>query len=594
MANESFYDVITQAIADFAKHGYDSAERMAYWQERIRQAAERSMTPAWRMEEQLRASMGAIYKRMVENAGALRYHPGVSRFTLDSLRPRLHDELRRRILASADLIRLNRSQAIEKTLQRFSGWASSVPTGGSKTIDRVDEKKTLRKALTQLPFEERRVLVDQGTKLVASINQVIASDGGAIAVKWNSHWREINYNYREDHKERDGQIYLIRGSWASKGGLVQQGEAGYYDEVTAVAEEPFCFPGDSEIPFADGIEAAFRRWYVGDLVEMVTSSGNRLKGTPNHPVLTSKGWVALGCLKEGDNVVEICEKMGLGLERDNHGTKARISDVFAAVGRAGFAEKRSGGSHQFHGDGSERDVDVVRAARPLTFDSMTPRPKRLDQGQFSLTNLRRSAGRAFDFCLHGVVRSAQGVVSGLGQLLSPLLALSRHPNQICLAAPSLHQPALFDGAHNHGAGDVKVSGDLEHASPFRVQPANLRRGQVDSVVGGSRDCVERDLLTVNPAPERARIDAHDFGDLFDGKPFSTQLGKVVEVERNHWSGHVYNLQTEAGWYVTQNIITHNCRCFATYIYHLRQLPPDMLTKKGQLQLEEARRKIAAL
>jgi hypothetical protein len=28
------------------------------------------------------------------------------------------------------------------------------------------------------------------------------------------------------------------------------------------------------------------------------------------------------------------------------------------------------------------------------------------------------------------------------------------------------------------------------------------------------------------------------------------------------SGHVYNFQTSASWYVAQDLVVHNCRCYA--------------------------------
>jgi len=235
-----FYEVITDAVRDLSEHGFDSVERVAYWQMRIKEAAEKFMGSTNQMEETLREGLASVYRQLVERQGALKYHPGVARFVLEKLQPQLRTELNRRIMASADLIKLNRQQAIAKTLQRFSGWASSIPPGGSDNVDKVEEKATIRKALKQLPFEERRVLIDQGHKLTASINETIARDGGAIAIKWRSNWRQLNYNYREDHKERDGHIYLLRDSWAKKAGLVKPDENGYYDQITAVGEEPFC------------------------------------------------------------------------------------------------------------------------------------------------------------------------------------------------------------------------------------------------------------------------------------------------------------------------------------------------------------------
>lgn len=236
---KSFYEVVTEAVADFTEHGYDSPERLERWMRAIRAAAERDAISDEMLTASLRRQLKAEYHRLVVDDGLLRHHPEVSRFTLAKVKPKLRAELDRRILASADLIRLNRGQAIERTLQRFSGWATSIPDGGSRVVDRVETKTDIRKALTSLPFEVRRVATDQGHKFVANLSEILAQDSGAIAGIWHSHWREKNYNYREDHKERDEKVYAVRGSWAIDRGLLTKG-AGYTDEMTRPGEEVYC------------------------------------------------------------------------------------------------------------------------------------------------------------------------------------------------------------------------------------------------------------------------------------------------------------------------------------------------------------------
>lgn len=240
MPAESFYEVLTAAVRDLADHGFDRAERLEHWQKRLLEAAERSLKSPAEMEQLLRDGLSQIYRKLVERGGALKFHPGVERFTLDRLAPVLRSELDRRILASAQLIKLNRQRAIEQTLQRFSGWATSIPAGGSEVVEKVETKTAVRKALAALPFEERRVLIDQGHKLAASINEVIARNNNAIATVWRSHWRQAGYHYRKDHKDRDGKVYLLRGNWAQERGLVKVGPDGYYDDITAYGQEVFC------------------------------------------------------------------------------------------------------------------------------------------------------------------------------------------------------------------------------------------------------------------------------------------------------------------------------------------------------------------
>src|ERR1019366_7297258 len=63
-----------------------------------------------------------------------------------------------------------------------------------------------------------------------------------------------------------------------------------------------CFPGDTAVA-ARGIHKGYERSYSGRLTTLVTRSGRRLSGTPNHPVLTKRGWVVLGHLVKGDELV---------------------------------------------------------------------------------------------------------------------------------------------------------------------------------------------------------------------------------------------------------------------------------------------------
>lgn len=236
----NFHDTIRAAVLDIATHGYDSQARIDQWVQRIEAAARASLTPPDVLEKALRTTLAGVYARMVEGGGLLKTHKGVERFTIDRVKPQLRAELNRRMLVSANLIKLNRQAMINKTVQRFAGWASSVPPGGSEAVDKRETTGEIRKALGQLPFEERRVLTDQGHKLIGDINNIVAVAGGAIAAQWRSHWRQAGYNYREDHKERDGHTYAIRGNWAIEKGLMRKGPDGYTDEITKPGEEVYC------------------------------------------------------------------------------------------------------------------------------------------------------------------------------------------------------------------------------------------------------------------------------------------------------------------------------------------------------------------
>lgn len=233
----TFFEVLTAAINDLIEHGFDSEKRLELWVSRLRESAIRSLKPESEMVRDVARALESTFTRMVVRGSVLRKYPSISKYDLAKLRPKLQAELERRIVASANLIKLNRNASIDRTLQRFQGWATSIPAGGSDAVDRVKEKQHIKKELYKSHFEERRVIIDQSHKLAATISDVVAVGNGAIAAEWNSHWRQPNYDYRKDHKERDEKIYLVRDSWAAQQGLIK---GKYTNSITQPGEEPFC------------------------------------------------------------------------------------------------------------------------------------------------------------------------------------------------------------------------------------------------------------------------------------------------------------------------------------------------------------------
>jgi hypothetical protein len=236
----TFYQLIADAIADMTEHGFDSQARLDNWIKRLALAAHRSLIPEAVMQRTLRQALHDAFNRLVQGAGLMSRHRGIDEYTLAAIKPKLRSELDRRILAATDLIKLNRETSINRTLQRFAGWATSIPIGGSTATNREEARKLTKKALARLPFEERRVIIDQSQKLVASVNAIVAEDGGAIAAVWHSRWREAGYDYRPDHKARDQHVYVMRDNWAIRRGYMKLAGEKYVDQVTQPGEEISC------------------------------------------------------------------------------------------------------------------------------------------------------------------------------------------------------------------------------------------------------------------------------------------------------------------------------------------------------------------
>jgi hypothetical protein len=234
--NKELQRVLREAVEDILAHGYDSQKRIQLWAEKLHAAALRALIPEAEINRRLAEELGLVYERQFKGDKFMRRHQGLSRFTVEQLKPKLRNELDKRVLASANLIRLNREASIQRTLQRFEGWATSVPAGGRRGEAKAPLDKKLRRAFASLPYEERRVIVDQGHKLVAAVNTVVANDGGAVAGIWHSHFRETGYDARPRHMHFDSRVFVLRGNWALRDGLMKLDGALYTDQLEAPAE----------------------------------------------------------------------------------------------------------------------------------------------------------------------------------------------------------------------------------------------------------------------------------------------------------------------------------------------------------------------
>ena len=125
---------------------------------------------------------------------------------------------------------------------------------------------------------------------------------------------------------------------------------------------PRCLPGGVLVS-GPRFSAHYSRWYEGKLVVLKTRGGDELPCTPNHPVLTPKGWVAAGMLDVGDKVVKYVGGQGsvLGFDPDNVEVPTLIEDAANALLKSGemSSARVPVSPEDFHGDGVDGEVDVV-------------------------------------------------------------------------------------------------------------------------------------------------------------------------------------------------------------------------------------------
>lgn len=421
--------------------------------------------------------------------------------------------------------------------------------------------ETLRATLGEIIEAARRdaqALADVSTTSAAAQGRAeVARANGAVGFRWHS---VLDSRVTTGCAMRAGLLYTLDYQPLGHNIPIERPPPRHWG----------CLLGDTHVSACGGITGVFERRYDGEIVILRTASGNQISVTPNHPILTDRGWVAAGLLDVGSNVISsgLGEWVANGGNSNGEHVPASIKDMADALRRSGDM-----GSvpvplspEDFHGDGRGSDVAVIWSDGDL--------------GNRIYAALAEHAGKDglcvghpashLDLPSHGgALQGVQGVgtpalcgVRG-GSVLAPLFGGEALGAQdVCLAAAPQGDASLAQNSHDGRIGNSVSMTDDAGAIASNVGGDDVLLGQVkkpDSGHASLLDSPEHDAL--RDASLAANLTDGNFGPVF--------LDAITDKSVTVLATHVYNLETDSGAFIANGIITHNCR---SILLPLRRMP----------------------
>ena len=278
-----------------------------------------------------------------------------------------------------------------------------------------------------------------------------------------------------------------------------------------------CFVGETDVCSDSKIVRSYKHLFTGKFVTVNTSRGVKFTCTPNHPILTPNGWVSAELLNEGDNLFVasvLNSHVPTGNPNVNH-VMTSMQTIHKLLGVPSI-KRAAGLGVNFHGDVPTSDVEIVTKEGLLGVSRDTRSFEGFDKLFLENPDTPTSCGSTLMERFSGVVASPSGV---LGCECVSLALLGRH------------------SGHSDSVGFGGTSG-------------------FDSTL--AQDAIHN----ISTMP--------DIGsELLDGISGKVTLDQIVSVEITYGTRHVYNLQTENGYYFVGNssngnvIVARNCRCGVT-------------------------------
>lgn len=354
---------------------------------------------------------------------------------------------------------------------------------------------------------------------------------------------------------------------------------------------PNCVTGDN-IVSAELIEACFARRYEGKVFTVVSASGHKLTCTPNHPILTSEGWVAARALKVGDQIAEYVGKQRItfSVDPDDVQIPARIDNVFKTLHSTSMmpSVRMPITAVDFHGDGRDGNVDVVFTDRFLSSSGkpggFQPLRKKFFRSA-AWTALLFAASSFFEI-FKRAFHSSHSIMRFFGKLEAFFQCHSGESGAHSFTSVcGCRYPRFFEPFTDSHFSNAKAEGNTFFALPVIVTTndfADVKRnssGWNGFGVGDSTQVCKFESVAPDKSMQGTLTGPQHARDLFDRLAGQIQFFNIVDVYVDSFHGVVYNLQTKDMYYVCNGIITHNCR-HASSLW-LPNNPEEQLTKSAE-------------
>lgn len=274
-----------------------------------------------------------------------------------------------------------------------------------------------------------------------------------------------------------------------------------------------CLTGDTLITSACGISKIFKRAYEGKIIFIRTRSGNEITVTPNHPILTDRGWVGAQFVNDSDQCFVCFDSKGVknpqGKNDTAFATVEQVAEAFGGFGQVSAREVPAAAPH-FHNDPGNNKVTDILSKEDLGLIGYAPKVKHGGKVGFVFGDGETAAfhpsGNSVGNLLNGTGFAPDRFVGTLDELFPDTFRGSIHPSLLLGGSPAQGVSMFFQDS---------LDGTWADAEGIRNPP--------------------------------------------DTNSSEVLLDDVVAVQVRDFCGHVYNMETQDHLIKCNGIVTHNCR-----------------------------------
>lgn len=336
-----------------------------------------------------------------------------------------------------------------------------------------------------------------------------------------------------------------------------------------------CLPAQEPIVSPFNYERIYRRRYIGELTTLVTNTGYTLNTTPNHPILTDKGWVGAGSLKIGDKIAKVKDNFVFSTSKNPQNPVTTIGQLFDFFSVFLNSERVSTTAGDFHGDGMvDEQVEIINIKSNLFFNDKTVLDKEIIDFFFSKAK-DAFIGIDFSECssffkslnIGGFI--PESIISIFDKMLTLIDREFTHSNQTSFLTIASINTLFLQAFRNSTSCDFEMFCKGLDTPPFQKQTLYRFIWELYILVSSSFVVDEAMPVLSKKGTKLNSINAEFLSDVAQIQTLDIEFDTIVDKFSSKFNSHIYNLQNVNNWYLYHNYIIKNCKC------HMLIKPPTL-------------------
>ena len=321
-----------------------------------------------------------------------------------------------------------------------------------------------------------------------------------------------------------------------------------------------CFPGDM-LFYSPNAERYYKSLFDGKIITIKLADGKNLTGTPNHPILTDRGFTPLHLLKKGDSIISANRSDWESLGNfDIQNRPSAFQEKFNSSHVFGTRMRVSGTIVNFYGDTPDGDVDIININGELLNRVKPSGNKPGKHFRLTHTNFKNrllfgnshldSVGmpdfdrKVFDCRMGGRRKSLPALFGGL-----------THSQEHTFTSIALDNAELIESQNNRFPICVVKKGKALDRHPTHVSGKQIVRHNIGAV-----DSCSMQSFKMNSSLNGAFGHSISLAQVRNALSCQVSFSKIIDIHESSYRGNVYTAQTHTGIYICNGVVVKNCRC----------------------------------